>query len=218
MLEDIKVESISLPDEFVSELLIEKLSQSWTDYKQQLKHMRKQMSLPDVITHIIIEDTNRKECAAANAKILFGKANMVEDKPTPKTYEKKPDHKKKYNDKFFRPNGTNPTINEKRNCFNYGKSGHHAPQCRHRAKNDYPPKINLVEWENTIVSVVSQVNLLTYVSKWVVDSGATRNICANINVFTSYTSVGGGKEQVYLDDSRTTPFLGKGKVFLKLIW
>jgi len=41
MIEDIKIESITLPDEFVSKLLIEKLLQSWTDYKQQLKHRQK---------------------------------------------------------------------------------------------------------------------------------------------------------------------------------
>jgi len=43
LLEDIKTKSIALLDEFVSELLIEKLPQSWTDYKQQLKHKHKQM-------------------------------------------------------------------------------------------------------------------------------------------------------------------------------
>lgn len=109
-----------------------------------------------------------------------------------------------------------PLSRKKVNCFVCGKSGHHAPQCRHRAKNDYPPKANLAEGEDTIVAVVSQVNLVTNVSKWVVDSGATRHICANRNVFTSYTSVGDGEEQVYLGDSRTTPVLGKGKVLLKL--
>ena len=57
----ISKQSITLSDEFISELLIEKLPQSWTDYKQQLKHKHKQMSLSDMITHIIIEDTNRKE-------------------------------------------------------------------------------------------------------------------------------------------------------------
>ena len=54
LLEDFKAKNIILPDEFVLELLIEKLPQSWTDYKQQLKHMHRQMSLPDLITHIII--------------------------------------------------------------------------------------------------------------------------------------------------------------------
>jgi len=50
----------------------------------------------------------------------------------------------------------------------------------------------------------------------VADSGATRHICANINVFTSYTSVGNGEKQVYLGDSMTIPVLGKRKVLLKL--
>ena len=49
-----------------------------------------------------------------------------------------------------------------------------------------------------------------------VDYGATRNVCENKNVFTSYTSVGHGEEQVYLGDSKTTTVLGKGKVLLKL--
>jgi len=41
LIEDIIIESITLPDEFVFELLIEKLPQSWTNYKQQLKHIHK---------------------------------------------------------------------------------------------------------------------------------------------------------------------------------
>ena len=44
------------------------------------------MSLPDLITHIIIEDTNWKECVAARAKALYAKSNMIEDKPAPKRY------------------------------------------------------------------------------------------------------------------------------------
>jgi len=53
-------------------------------------------------------------------------------------------------------------------------------------------------------------------NKWLVDSGATRHICAKRNVFSSYSSVGDGEKQVYLCDSRTTSVLGKGKVLLKL--
>jgi len=134
---------------------------------------------------------------------------MVEHKPTPKRYDKKPDHKKKYNNKFFRSNRTNSTFKKKGNCFVCGKSDYHAPQCRHRAKNYYSPKVNLAEGEDTIVAVVSHVNLVTNVSKWVVDFRVTRHICANRNVFTSYTSVWDGEEQVYLGDFKTNPILGK---------
>jgi len=60
LLKDIKVKNILLYDEFVSELLIKKVLSSWTDYKQQQKHMHEQMMLQELITHIIIKDTNRK--------------------------------------------------------------------------------------------------------------------------------------------------------------
>ena len=101
-LEDIKVENIILLDEFVSELLIEKLPSSWIDYKQQVKHRHKKMSLQELITHIIVEDTNRQECAIVRAKALLAKAllekaNIVEEKPAPKRYENKPDHNRKSN-------------------------------------------------------------------------------------------------------------------------
>jgi len=71
------------------------------------------MSLPDLITHIIIEDTNQKEGAAARAKALSAKANMIEDRPAPKRYEKNPNHKKKNKSNFSRPSGPKPTFKKK---------------------------------------------------------------------------------------------------------
>ncbi|KAL2348204.1 hypothetical protein Fmac_002204 [Flemingia macrophylla] len=117
LLEDLKTENISLPDEFVSELLIEKLRESWTNYKQQLKHRHKQMSLTDLITHIIIEDANRKESAAVKAKSLAAKANVVQvqDKSNKKRYDLKPDHKKNKNNKPSHPRAANPTFKRKGN-------------------------------------------------------------------------------------------------------
>jgi len=47
------------------------------------------MSLSDLITHIIIEDTNRMEYVAVRAKALSAKANMVQDKPIQKRYSTK---------------------------------------------------------------------------------------------------------------------------------
>ncbi|MCI74228.1 hypothetical protein A2U01_0095492, partial [Trifolium medium] len=38
VLEDLKAENITLPDAFVAGILIEKLPQSWKEYKNQLKH------------------------------------------------------------------------------------------------------------------------------------------------------------------------------------
>lgn len=43
-----------------------------------------------------------------------------------------------------------------------------------------------------------------------------RRICGNINVFSSDTSVADGEKYIYLNDSRTSFVVEKGKVLLKL--
>jgi hypothetical protein len=49
--------------------------------------------LADLITHIIIEDTNRRELKASKAKSLAARANMVQNKATNKRYDtKRVDH------------------------------------------------------------------------------------------------------------------------------
>jgi len=71
------------------------------------------MTLQEFITHIIIEDTNKKESATARAKALSAKANVVEDKPSSKRYKNKPDHKRKNNFRNSRPSGSNLTFKKK---------------------------------------------------------------------------------------------------------
>ena len=73
-------------------------------------------------------------------------------------------------------------------------------------RNDNPlkPRTNLVEGDEIVVVVISQVNVVTNVNRWVVDFGATRHVYANKIMFISYTIVGDGEEQVYLENSRTT--------------
>ena len=48
-------------------------------------------------------------------------------------------------------------------------------------KNDNPPKLraNLVEGDDIIVAVISQVNVVTNVNKWVVESRTTMHTCPN---------------------------------------
>ena len=179
LLEDLKPENISLLDEFVSELLIKKLSKSWTNSKQQLKHRHKQMSLPDLITHIIIEDTNMKESVAARTKAMSAKENTVQDKPFHKRYANKTDHNNKNKYKYNNPRvassnsiprtpASNPSFKKKGACFICEKPGHFVPWCRYKVvRNDNPPKpkANLVEGDDIIDAVISQVNVVTNVNK-----------------------------------------------------
>lgn len=124
------------------------------------------------------------------------KANLVQGKVHQKRYENKSHD--------YKPKATNPSFKKKKgSCFVCGKPGHHAPQCRKRVRNDNPPKpkTNLVQGDDIIAAVISQVNMVTNTKDWVVDFGDTRHICANRDVFTSYASVGNGEEVVYLGDS-----------------
>ncbi|KAF7803581.1 Retrovirus-related Pol polyprotein from transposon TNT 1-94 [Senna tora] len=112
LLEELKAEKINLPDEFVAGILIEKLPDSWSDYKQQLKHKQKQLSLTDLITHIIIEDTNRKTIRIAKGKELTAKANLVDSRN--KRYDSSNKHNKKTD---YKPSSSNPKFKKKGNCF-----------------------------------------------------------------------------------------------------
>ena len=56
----------------------------------------------------------------------------------------------------------------------------------------------MVEGDDIIIAIILQALLMANVNDWVVDSGATRHICANRSVFTSYTSVGDEESQVTL--------------------
>ncbi|XP_022873573.1 uncharacterized protein LOC111392455 [Olea europaea var. sylvestris] len=58
LLEELKAEEIELPKKFVAGILIEKLPKLWNDYKNNLKHKHKLLSMDELITHILIEDTN----------------------------------------------------------------------------------------------------------------------------------------------------------------
>ncbi|OIS98777.1 hypothetical protein A4A49_51975 [Nicotiana attenuata] len=92
-----------------------------------------------------------------------------------------------------------------------------APQCYRRVGkngNLANSKFNLTKAANIVVAVISQINNVANVRNWVIDSGATRHICANKNEFLSYTQVEEGEETIYLCDSRTTRIFGKGKFFL----
>ena len=120
LLEELRVEKIELPEQFVVGLLIEKLPDSWNDYKQQLKHKHKQLSMVNLITQIIIEYTSRKEQKATKAKQMATKANLVQ------TDLKRYKHKAQNSDN--KPKISNPhTLKNKGTCYVCCKPGHHAP-------------------------------------------------------------------------------------------
>lgn len=66
-----------------------------------------------------------------------------------------------------------------------------------------------------IATVVVEANLVDNKSDWVLDTGASRHLCSNKELFHKLEDVAEG-EHDYMGNSATAGVLGKGKVFLKL--
>ncbi|GFY89248.1 hypothetical protein Acr_06g0011880 [Actinidia rufa] len=212
----LKNEGMDLLEPFVAAALIEKLLNSWRDYKNGIKHKPKNMNLEDVIVHVRVEDKNRQ---LVKAKELVAKANIVEDisrELKPKGGVGKP----KFRQQQYAPYKPHrQKIEEKNgNCHVCGKSGHQDHQCKHGKDNDKSakPSVNLVEANIVDAVVVSEVNTVSSEKDWVVDSGATWQICDNRSAFASYVPMGVGEEQVLMVDSKPAPVVGKGKAMLKV--
>ncbi|XP_071918913.1 uncharacterized protein [Coffea arabica] len=209
LVDDLKNEDINLPENFATSMLIEKLSKSWIDYKNNLKHKQKNYTIDKLVKHILIEDSNRKELRTVKAKEMAFKASPIQS------------NNKRYANKFQNYKSNNPNFKKKKGiCYICEKPEHHATKCRHRKKcdkaNGNPPKVNLVERDDIIATVISQANIVTNVKELVVDSRTTRYICANQETFSSYTPIEDDEEVIYLGESRTAKVLDKGKVLLKL--
>lgn len=66
-------------------------------------------------------------------------------------------------------------------CHECGWRGHKAVDCKSKKRGN----ANLVE-SDTIIGVVSQVNLVSNTVEWIVDTSATKHICADRRLFQSY--------------------------------
>ncbi|XP_043693256.1 uncharacterized protein LOC122643732 [Telopea speciosissima] len=71
--------NVILPDVFVTSSLLEKLPPSWTDFKNNMKHKRKEWSFEQVVIRIKIEERNRnKDNGGKPLGYTKLKANLVE--------------------------------------------------------------------------------------------------------------------------------------------
>ena len=103
-------------------------------------------------------------------------------------------------------------------CYVCGKKGHKSYQCNQRkgkSNNQRPaPQVNLVKSDDEVIAAVVEVNLENK-TEWILDTGASRHFCTNIDIFHDYDDTADG-EHVFMGNSATTGVIGKGKVILKL--
>ena len=107
------------------------------------------------------------------------------------------------------------------------KPGHRAKYCRNRkAQVKHQRKVaqaNITEVEKlsenasniSFSAVVSEVNLVGNIKEWWVDTEATRHICSDKKMFSSYEAINDG-EQLFMRNSSTSKVEGKGNVILKM--
>ena len=78
ILHDIHAEVMSLSESFQVAAIIDKLPPLRKEFKNYLKHKRKEMRLEDLIVRLIIEEDNRAYEKKASKVIMESKANVVE--------------------------------------------------------------------------------------------------------------------------------------------
>ncbi|CAL9019360.1 unnamed protein product, partial [Prunus brigantina] len=64
-------------------------------------------------------------------------------------------------------------------------------------------------------AVISQLNPISNTKEWWVGTGATRHICSNRKMFTTYQQLNQG-DQLFMGNSSASKVEGQGKVVLKI--
>ena len=211
ILHEILAEGMILSETFQVAAVIEKLPPGWKDFKNYLKHKRKEMSIKDLIVRLRIEEDNRgSDCKALNS--FDAKTNIVE-------YKQEQNSKGK---KATRNLGAKGKISKQKfqgKCFNCDKKGHKSTECKLPKKKKH--EANLLDriegdMENmNLTAMVSEVNMIgSNPKEWWIDTGATRHVCTNKDLFTTFEKIEG--EKMFMGNSASSAIEGQGKVLLKM--
>ena len=79
ILHEIEAEGMILPETFHVATIVEKLPSAWRDFKNYLKHKRKEVKLEDLIVRLRIKEDNRKFEKRSSKNFYDAKANVIED-------------------------------------------------------------------------------------------------------------------------------------------
>ena len=131
IIHEIHVEGMVLGESFQVAAVIEKLPPAWKDFKNYLKHKRKEMSMKDLAIRLHIEEVNRKSDKKGVHTSPEVKANFVEHGQS----SKKKKHNKGKGSKLGPIGGVSKKKKFKGKCFNYGKQGHKSFDCRLPKRN-----------------------------------------------------------------------------------
>ncbi|XP_077246057.1 uncharacterized protein LOC143885902 [Tasmannia lanceolata] len=160
--------------------------------------------------HIHIEEETRKRDKKTVKEPII-KAHVVLDK------EKKKDSGKNNSRKFLKPknamnfkrSSSNPAIDKE--CYNCHKIGNFAKDCR---KPKYEKNKKKRKDSNDLVAMVTENFMVGNEVEWWIDTGASRHIAGDKNLFKHYEVVGDGM-LLYMGNSSSTKVIGNGTIELK---
>ncbi|GJR96163.1 retrovirus-related pol polyprotein from transposon TNT 1-94 [Tanacetum coccineum] len=187
---EMEVEGMGINSNFFVGSIIEKLPQSWKNFKLYLKHLTDDMSFEQLVLKIRVEEDNRM-IEKADANSIEQNANLVGENSS----------KSKSNNK------------------NKGKNGG-AKDCRHKKEHGggnfggNSNQANHVQSPKEFVGVIKSF-LTTNVVDWWYDTGCTKHICNSRRMFVSYQKVN-ELEPMFMGNGTSSKIEGKGKVILKL--
>ncbi|GKB24442.1 retrovirus-related pol polyprotein from transposon TNT 1-94 [Tanacetum coccineum] len=228
LLHKIHAEGMTVSEAFQVAAIIEKLPPSWVDFKNYLKHKRKEMSVEDLIVRLCIKEDNK--LAQKNTYTPdSAKANMVEhagsslkSNSKAKGNGKKNDKKGKGKAEYLAPKAGIVKQKFQGTCYNYDQPGHRAANCKMpkrvnpRQANMVNDNMDMIAMVSDVIAMISEVNLVgSNNSGWWVDTGATRHVCADKSMFHSFRAVDNG-EKLYMGNSATVDIKGEGDVILKM--
>ncbi|GJY01852.1 pol polyprotein [Tanacetum coccineum] len=191
LLHNIHAEGMTLSETFQAAAIIEKLPPSWVEFKNYLKHKRKEMSVEDLVVHLRIEEDNKlaqKDIYAPDS----AKANMVEhdvssstSNPNGKGKDKrKNDKKSKGKFEYLAPKAGIMKQKFQGICYNYDQPGHRTANCK------MPKRVNLCQAN----MVNDDVDMIAMVFDVAVDNG----------------------QKLYMGNSATADIKDEGDVVLKM--
>ena len=208
LVHEILAEGMEICETFQVAAFIEKLPPKWENFKNYLMHKRKAMNVEDLIVRLRVEMSSRQ---AAKGEPSEQKVNLAE-------------HQDKGKKRKFQPQNANKKPQGKKfagKCHNCNKIGHKADECRSKKVDSKKGKAqaNLTHdglTEDDLCAIISELNLVgSNPMEWFYDTGATRHICSNRDLFTTYKK-SESEEKLFMGNDSTSKVEGVGKVLMRM--
>ncbi|XP_022030450.1 uncharacterized protein LOC110931361 [Helianthus annuus] len=160
ILHDIHVEGMVLSETFQVAAMIEKLPPSWVDFKNYLKHKRKEISIEDPVIRLRIEEDNKIALKRIDGPET-AKANVVEHGQSSKGNKNGRKGGKKAHGKRSKL-GPKEGVGKKKfegTGYNCQKQGHKANECK-LPKKENARQVNMVHEVDNLIAMITDLSIL----------------------------------------------------------